>query len=76
MATATIELEVDRETARKFSKASAKDRRKLNTIWSLLVQGFAGSSGDSLGRLMDEISDNAAQRGLTPEKLKDILHAH
>ena len=75
MTTATIELEVDRETAKTFKKASAKDRGKLSAIWTLLVREYSGSE-NSLGRLMDEISDNAAKRGLTPEKLDAILDAH
>jgi hypothetical protein len=72
MAMATIEIQLDEKTADQFARASRLQQEKLRLLLSLWLQEFEDSSRD-LGQLMDEISDNAAARGLTPEVLESLL---
>ena len=72
MATETIALEVDADTARAFSEASAGERRKLQLLLSLRLRELTVRPVRSLKEVMDEISRNAEARGLTPDTLKSL----
>ena len=74
MTTATVSLPLDPEAARIYSSASLEDQRKLRLLFSLWLREY-DDSPTSLRRLMDEISDKAEARGLTPEILESILNA-
>jgi hypothetical protein len=73
MATATISLEVDADTAQKFSAASAAERRKLQLLLSLRLRELTVSPTRPLKEIMDEIGRHAESRGLTPEVLEALL---
>ena len=73
MATTTIPLKVDQDTARAFAAASAEDRRKLQLLLSLRLRELTARPGRSLTEVMDEIGRHAEARGLTPEKLESLL---
>ena len=74
MTTATIQVQLDSDTARIFAGASEEDRRRLCALWSVLVHEYS-SSRVSLRKLMDEIGRKAALRGLTQQEVDDILNA-
>jgi hypothetical protein len=73
MATATIALEVDADTARAFAAASAEDRRKLQLLLSLRLRELTARSARPLKEVMDGIGRDAEARGLTPEILESLL---
>ena len=74
MATATIALEVDAETAQAFSAASAEERRKLQILLGLRLRELTGRPARPLKEVMEEIGRTAEARGLTPEILESLLH--
>ncbi len=73
MTTATIALEVDADTARAFSAASAEERRKLQLLLSLRLRELTVRPARPLKKVMDEIGQYAEERGLTPEILESLL---
>jgi hypothetical protein len=74
MTTTTITLQVDADLAQAYQSAPANDQSKLRLLLNLwLRELFARST--SLAALMDELSDRAEARGLTSEKLEEMLHA-
>jgi len=72
MTAATIEIELDERTADVYTNASQDAREKLRVLLSIWLQEFEDETSD-LGQLMDEISENAVSRGLTPEILEFLL---
>ena len=73
MATATIPLEVDAETARAFSAASHEDRRKLQILLRLRLRELTIRPARSLLEVMDDLGRYAEAQGLTPEILESML---
>jgi hypothetical protein len=73
MTTATISLEVDADTARVFSEASAEDRRKLQLLLRLRLRELTARSARPLKEIMDEIGRHAEAQDLTPEILESLL---
>jgi hypothetical protein len=73
MATTTISLEVDVDSARAFSSASAEDRRKLQLLLNLRLRELTARPARPLKEVMDEIGRAAEARGLTPEILDSLL---
>jgi len=73
MATATISLEVDADTARAFSAASAEERRKMQLLLSLRLRELTARPARPLKEVMDEIGRHAEARGLTAEILETLL---
>jgi hypothetical protein len=71
---ATIALEVDADTARAFSAASAEDRRKLQLLLGLRLRELTAQPARPLKEVMDEIGRHAEANGLTPEILVSLLH--
>jgi hypothetical protein len=69
-----ITIEVSREVAEAYQSASLQERQKIQTIVSLLLHRPVDRDVDLLRELMDEISDRAKERGLTPEILESILN--
>lgn len=74
MTTANITIPLDSQTARIYTGASAEDKRKLRLLLSLWLREFAVSPRP-LKVIMDEISEKAQARGLTPDILESILDA-
>ncbi len=74
MATEMITLQVDLETAQAFKAAPAEEREKLQVLLGIWLKGFAkADAAASLKETMNEISQKAQSRGLTPEILDSIL---
>jgi hypothetical protein len=73
MTTATINLQVDTDTANVFSAAPEEDRNKLSSLWGVLVHEYqAGAT--PLQKTMDALGCKAESLGLTPKKLASILN--
>ena len=72
MTTASITLQVDEEAARIYQNASPEVQRKLAALVSLQLLEAAHSTL-SLREVMDTIGQHAQERGLTEERLRDIL---
>ncbi|MBI5829057.1 MAG: hypothetical protein HZB20_05855 [Chloroflexi bacterium] len=75
MSTATITIPLDTDTAQVYTEASAEVQKKLRLLLSLWLREFA-TSPRPLKAVMDEISEKAQARGLTPETLESLLHAN
>ena len=74
MTTGTITLQVDADLAQAYQSAPANDQSKLRLLLDLWLRELLVRS-TSLSDLMDELSDNAEARGLTAERLQEMLHA-
>lgn len=71
MAITNITIPLDSYTARLYAEASDEDKKKLHLLLSLWLREFA-ISPRPLKAIMDEISEKAQARGLTPEILESI----
>jgi hypothetical protein len=67
-----ITVSVDPDVANAYRLASESDRRKLDLLVNLRLRDATRSKA-SLKDVMLEISQNAQQRGLTPEILQSML---
>ncbi len=67
-----ITVSVDPDVATAYRLASKSDRRKLDLLVNLRLRDATHSKA-SLKDVMLDISQNAQQRGLTPEILQSIL---
>jgi hypothetical protein len=72
MTTKAITLQVDADLAQVYQSAPAADRTKLQLLMNLWLRELSTRS-TSLAVLMDELSDKARARGLTAEKLEEML---
>ena len=71
--TATVNIQLDAEAARIYQQASKEEKQKMQILLSLWLREF-GKPSKSLRSLMNEISDKAQSRGLTPEILETLLN--
>jgi hypothetical protein len=69
-----ISIEVSSETAEAYQSASPEDKERVRILIDLLMKKPREDNIDFLGKLMDEISDRAEARGLTPEILESLLN--
>ncbi len=69
METITITVEPEIKTA--FEQATPETQQQLAAILSLFLKEKLPEK--TLSEVMEEISDQAQKRGLTPEILEDIL---
>lgn len=74
MTIATITLQVDADLAQVYQSAPSADRSKFDLLLNLWLRELFTRS-TPLNALMDELSDQAQARGLTPKKLEELLHA-
>lgn len=72
LTTATVNIQLDKEAARIYQQASKEDKQKMQVLLSLWLREFDKPT-KSLHTLMNEISDKAQKRGLTPEILETLL---
>jgi hypothetical protein len=75
MATSTIGVPVDSETAAAFARSSLDDQRKMQLLLALRLQELTAKPVKPLKDLMDEIGQRASERGLTPTVLESLLNA-
>ncbi len=73
MPTKTISIPVDEDLAQLYLSPPSDDQSKLRLLMNLWLRELLARS-TSLQALMDEISDKAQTRGLTAEKLAEMLH--
>jgi hypothetical protein len=73
MSTGTITVEVDEESAKAFTQASEKERRKLEVLLRLRLRELTTRRTRPLSEIMDEMGRTAEERGLTPEILESLL---
>jgi hypothetical protein len=73
MKTETITVHVTPQAATAYRAASAEDRRKLDLLVSLQLSGSL-NSGDSLEKVVEDMGQEAAAAGLTPEILDSIVN--
>jgi hypothetical protein len=74
MTVATVNIQLDDDAAQIYTTASEETRHKLQLLLSFWLREFDIPS-ISLTDLMDEISEKAQRRGLTPEELETLLDA-
>jgi hypothetical protein len=68
----TITLEVSSEVEAAYQFASPEERQQIQEFVTLLLKRLDENDLEFLRKIMDEISDRAAVRGLTPEILESI----
>lgn len=73
MALANITISLDAQTAQIYTNAPVDAQRKVRLLLSLWLQDFAVAPRP-LSIVMDEISEKAQARGLTPEILESLLN--
>jgi hypothetical protein len=73
MSTEIITLEIDADAVQAFKSASTAEQEKLQVLLGMLLKEYARADASSLKATMDEISEKAQSRGLTPEILASIL---
>ncbi len=69
-----IKIKVSLNVAQAYQKATDRQKSSLSTLVSIFLREDVNEEVDFLGKLMDEISDRAVARGLTPEILETILN--
>ncbi|MCC5638772.1 hypothetical protein LC593_23655 [Nostoc sp. CHAB 5844] len=69
-----ITIKVTPEVAQAYQNAINKEKQCLQTLIALFFNQDVTREMDFLGKIMDEISDQAVARGLTPEILESILN--
>ncbi|GCL40334.1 hypothetical protein PN480_00195 [Dolichospermum circinale CS-1225] len=69
-----ITIKVSPNVAQAYQKATERKKQSLAALVSLFLREDLNEEVDFLGKLMDEISDRAVSRGLTPEILETILN--
>ena len=72
METQTITIRVDPEAARAYEAATPEARRKIDLLLSLRLRQVTAAA-EPLPQVMREISEKAQARGLTEEKLDELL---
>ncbi len=70
----TITIPLDADTARLYGEAPIDLQRKLQLLLNLWLHDLIASQRP-LQVIMDEISQKAQERGLTPEILENLLNA-
>ena len=73
METQEITIRVSQQAASVYEAASEEERRKLGLFLSLKL-GDVQRGKRPLEEIMSEISQNAKERGLTPEILETLLN--
>ena len=68
----TITVPVDEEVAALYRQASPELQKKMQLLLSLWVREWV-QNPRSLTMVMDEIAQKAAERGLTPQVLENLL---
>lgn len=69
-----ITIQIDSDAAQAYQSASLEEKRKIQLLISNWLKEIIAKDKSSLTQFMDEISDKAQERGLTPEILKAILN--
>lgn len=68
-----ITMQIDSEAAKAYKSAAPEEKKKIELLFGALVKEVASGDRAALKQLMDDISEKAQSRGLTPEILEAIL---
>lgn len=68
----TITIEVPEEVARAYKKASPSDRQRVKRAVTVSLMSREDAA-NQFREITERASKHAAKRGLTPEKLNDLL---
>lgn len=71
-----ITIPVLPEIADAYRAASEPERQRLQALVSVFLQKHDESDVTLLRKTMDELSEQAQERGLTPDILASILNEH
>ena len=69
-----ITIKVSPEVAVAYQNATEQEKNRLQAIVTIFLDRDTSNNNDLLGVIMDQISDQAQERGLTPEILESILN--
>lgn len=69
----TVSVPVSAELAMRYEYATDEQRRSIQAALEVLIRTQTNDNARSLGAVMDDISDKAYERGLTPEHLLELL---
>ena len=72
METREITIRVDADAAKAYAAASAEEREKIDLLLSLRLSQVTDPSAQ-LEQIMREISESARARGLTEDRLNEML---
>ena len=72
--TQEITIKVSPQVAFAYQNATIQEKKRLQAIVTLFLNRDTTNNNDLLGVTMNEISDRAQERGLTPEILESILN--
>ena len=72
MTTEEIKIRVDTEIAKAFNSTSPQERQKLEVLLNHKLKESLDNN-DSLLKIMNQISKEAVDKGLTPEILQSLL---
>jgi hypothetical protein len=75
MTTVPVTLQLDAEAVKAYAAVPAEEQKKIQLLLSLWLRELAVAPAISLSKLMDDISEKAQARGLTPELLESLLDA-
>ncbi len=73
MSTRTVSVPLSVELAGRYETATTEERRKIQASLEVLLRELIRTDARPLGEIMDDISDKAQARGLTPERLSELL---
>ena len=73
MATKTISIPLDAETARAYDAAPPEEKKKMEALASLWLRELATAEPATLTQVLDDVARKARERGLTPEMLESFL---
>ena len=72
--TQEITIKVSPEVAVAYENATEQEKQRLQALVTLFLDRDTSNNNDLLGAIMDQISDRAQERGLTPEILESIFN--
>lgn len=73
MATETISIPLDPQTARAIEAAGAEEKRKIQALVSLWLRELTSGEAPRLQQVLEETGRKAKERGLTSEILESLL---
>lgn len=73
MASESISIPLDPQTARAYGATGTEERRKIQALISLWLRELTSGEAPRLQQVLDEAGRKAQERGLTPEILETLL---
>lgn len=73
MATNRITIPLDPETAKAYRGARPTEKKRMQALVSLWLRDLAAEKPATLKYILDDVSEKAVQRGLTPKILDALL---